>query len=50
MASLPNPRTVTYEEWLEMPEVTEGIEDAEGILKPQEFPHVQVDIDKVWPD
>lgn len=23
---------------------------AEGILKPHEFPHVQVDIDKIWPD
>ena len=27
MASLPNPRTVTYEEWLEMPIVDEGIEE-----------------------
>jgi len=23
---------------------------AEGILKPREFPHVQVDIDTIWPD
>ncbi len=27
MASLPHPRTVTYEEWLRMPEVSEGIEE-----------------------
>src|SRR3954468_21669808 len=27
MASLPNPRTVTYEEWLEMPEVDDVIEE-----------------------
>jgi Uma2 family endonuclease len=27
MASLPNPRTVTYEEWLRMPEVTDFIEE-----------------------
>ena len=23
---------------------------AEGVLKPREFPHVQVDIDQIWPD
>jgi Uma2 family endonuclease len=37
MASLPNPRTVTYEEWLEMPEVTDGIEeviDGEIVVMP----------------
>lgn len=27
MASLPNPRTVTYEEWLRLPEVDEGREE-----------------------
>jgi Uma2 family endonuclease len=27
MASLPNPKTVTYEEWLRMPEVTDAIEE-----------------------
>jgi Uma2 family endonuclease len=27
MASLPNPQTVTYEEWLRMPEVTDAIEE-----------------------
>jgi Uma2 family endonuclease len=27
MASLPNPKTVTYEEWLEMPIVDDGIEE-----------------------
>ena len=27
MASLPNPQTVTYEEWLRMPEVTDFIEE-----------------------
>jgi Uma2 family endonuclease len=37
MASLPNPRTVTYEEWLQMPVIDEGIEevvDGEIILMP----------------
>ena len=27
MASFPNPRTVTYEEWLRMPEVHDAIEE-----------------------
>ncbi len=27
MASLPNPRTVTYEEWLRIPEVQDAIEE-----------------------
>jgi len=27
MASLPNPQTVTYEEWFRMPEVTDFIEE-----------------------
>lgn len=27
MASLPNPKTVTYEEWLRMPEVSDAIEE-----------------------
>src|ERR1035437_8636350 len=27
MANLPNPQTVTYEEWLRMPEVTDFIEE-----------------------
>lgn len=37
MASLPNPKRVTYEEWLEMPEVQDAIEevvDGEIILMP----------------
>jgi Uma2 family endonuclease len=37
MASLPNPQTVTYEEWLRMPEVTDFIEevvDGEIVIMP----------------
>ena len=37
MASLPNPQTVTYEEWLRMPEVTDFIEevvDGEILIMP----------------
>ena len=37
MASLPNPQTVTYEEWLRMPEVTDAIEevvDGEILIMP----------------
>jgi len=30
MASLPNPQTVTYEEWLRMPEVTDAIGGSGG--------------------
>jgi Uma2 family endonuclease len=37
MASLPNPQTVTYEQWLRMPEVTDFIEevvDGEILISP----------------
>ena len=37
MASLPNPQTVTYEEWLRMPDVTDFIEevvDGEILISP----------------
>src|ERR1035437_3705346 len=37
MANLPNPQTVTYEEWLRMPEVTDFIEevvDGEILISP----------------
>ena len=63
MASLPNTKTVTYEEWLRMPEVRNVeallLENnqlrrsrilAEGILQPKLFPHVPVDIAQIWPD
>ncbi len=44
MASSPNPRTVTYEEWLQMPEVDEGREEVVNgeirIMPPDKLPHV----------
>ena len=46
MASLPNPRTVTYEEWLRMPEVTDFIEEVvDGeirIMPPNKSVHARV--------
>ncbi len=37
MASLPSPKTVTYEEWLRMPEAQDAIS-------------VQVPVSGIWPD
>jgi hypothetical protein len=45
MASLPGPKTVTYEEWLRMPEVSN-----QGTLQPKLFPHVQVPVAGIWSD
>jgi len=46
MASLPNPKTVTYEEWLRMPEVEDAIEEVvDGeiqIMPPAKSKHVWV--------
>ena len=46
MASLPNPRTVTYEEWLRMPEVTDFIEEVvDGeirIMPPNKWEHALI--------
>jgi Uma2 family endonuclease len=46
MASLPNPRTVTYEEWLRMPEVQDAIEEVvKGeirIMPPAKLKHMQI--------
>jgi Uma2 family endonuclease len=46
MASLPNPQTVTYEEWLRMPEVTDVIEEVVGgeilIMPPNKLPHALI--------
>ena len=46
MASLPNPQTVTYEEWLRMPEVTDFIEEVvDGeirIMPPNKSVHARV--------
>jgi Uma2 family endonuclease len=43
MASLPNTKPVTYEEWLEMPEVSEGIEEVVNgeiqMMPPPKWPH-----------
>lgn len=65
MASLPNSKTVMYEEWLRVPEVTDTIEEvvkgeirimppakwnADGVLTPKLFPSVSVEIAKIWPD
>ncbi len=44
MASLPKTGTVTYEEWLRMPLL------ADGVLKPKQFPGVQIEIAPTWPD
>jgi hypothetical protein len=63
MASLPNSQTVTYEEWLRMPEACtvevlyqEGgfLRSAQvltqGVLEPKHFPGVQIHIAEIWPD
>src|ERR1035437_200109 len=46
MASLPNPQTVTYEEWLRMPEVTDAIEEVvDGeirIMPPNKWKHALI--------
>jgi Uma2 family endonuclease len=46
MASLPNPQTVTYEEWLRMPEVTDFIEEVvDGeilIMPPNKWQHALI--------
>ena len=46
MASLPNPQTVTYEEWLRMPEVTDFIEEVvDGeirIMPPAKWKHAVI--------
>jgi Uma2 family endonuclease len=46
MASLPNPQTVTYEEWLRMPEVTDFIEEVvDGeilIMPPNKWEHALI--------
>ena len=46
MASLPNPQTVTYEEWLRMPEVTDAIEEVvDGeilIMPPNKWNHALI--------
>jgi Uma2 family endonuclease len=46
MASLPNPQTVTYEEWLRMPEVTDFIEEVvDGeilIMPPNKWNHTVI--------
>jgi Uma2 family endonuclease len=46
MASLPNPQTVTYEEWLRMPEVTDAIEEVvDGeilIMPPNKWNHAMI--------
>ncbi len=46
MASLPNPQTVTYEEWLRMPEVTDAIEEVvDGeilIMPPNKWEHALI--------
>jgi Uma2 family endonuclease len=43
MASLPNSKTVTYEEWLRMPEVTDAIEEVVNgeirIMRPAKWKH-----------
>ena len=46
MASLPNPKTVTYEEWLRMPEVQDAIEEVVNgeirIMPPPKWKHAQI--------
>ena len=46
MASLPNPQTVTYEQWLRMPEVTDAIEEVvDGeilIMPPNKWKHTLI--------
>ena len=46
MASLPNPQTVTYEEWLRMPEVTDATEEVvDGEIRispPEKWEHALI--------
>ncbi len=46
MASLPNSRTVTYEEWLRMPEVSDAIEEVVNgeirIMPPPKWKHSEI--------
>ena len=46
MASLPNSKTVTYEEWLRMPEVTDAIEEVVNgeirIMPPAKWKHSEI--------
>ena len=46
MASLPNPKTVTYEEWLRMPEVGDAIEEVINgeirIMPPPKWRHSEI--------
>ena len=53
MASLPNPKMVTYEEWLEMPVVDEGIAvfDRTTIIEENGYYHSapQLAIEVLWP-
>ena len=46
MASLPNPRTVTYEEWLHMPEVQDATEEVVNgeirIMPPPKWKHAAI--------
>ena len=46
MASLPNAKLVTYEEWLTMPEVTDAIEEVVNgeirIMPPAKLPHTRI--------
>ena len=46
MASLPNSKTVTYEEWLRMPEVTDAVEEVVNgeirIAPPGTFQHARI--------
>jgi len=46
MASLPNPKTVTYEEWLRMPEVQDATEEVVNgeirIMPPPKFKHSEI--------
>jgi Uma2 family endonuclease len=46
MASLPNSKTVTYEEWLRMPEVTDAVEEVVNgeirLTPPAKFKHARI--------
>jgi Uma2 family endonuclease len=46
MASLPNSKTVTYEEWLRMPEVTDAVEEVVNgeirIMPPPKWKHSEI--------
>ena len=46
MASVPNPKTVTYEEWLRLPEVGDGTEEVVNgeirIMPPPKFKHSEI--------